>query len=63
MKNQPYFDGNRIVYPGATRSEQEAYEFLDRKDPLLKRYFENGSVSDGRTNQKVHSNAYGRSSF
>ncbi|WP_096269516.1 hypothetical protein [Paucisalibacillus globulus] len=60
---QPYFDGNRIVYPGATRSEQEAFEYLDRRDPLLKRYFENGSVSNGKTNQNVHRHTYGHNSF
>jgi hypothetical protein len=60
---QPYFDGKRIVYPGATPYEREAFEYLDRKDPLLKRYFENGSVSNGRTNQKLHRHTHGRSSF
>ncbi|WP_156914239.1 hypothetical protein [Paucisalibacillus globulus] len=38
---QPYFDGRRIIYPLATQSEQDTFEYLDRKDPMLRKYYEN----------------------
>lgn len=62
-KFQPYFDGKRIVYPGATPYERETYEYLDRKDPLLKRYFENGSAANGRFNKEVYRHTHGLNSI
>lgn len=52
-KLKPYYDGKRIVYPWATPEEQEAFEYLDKNNPLLSDYFEKDESEGDSVNDLI----------